>query len=154
MRAVMLLLTGILIGSAMQSVIGQQARIAGLNHIGIVVDNLDEARAFYTKTMGFREAWRNNGLTTFVQVNRDTFLELLPSTPTRRAGLDHFGFLVEDANATTARLKQAGLTVSEVRISPSNLFVSSITDPFGNRFELHQVRPDSLLKKAMDSWAN
>ena len=108
MRAVMLLLTGILIGSAMQSVIGQQDRVAGLNHIGIVVDDLDEARAFYTKTMGFREAWRNNGLTTFVQVNRDTFLELLPSTPTRRAGLDHFGFLVEDATCHDGAFETGG----------------------------------------------
>ena len=119
MRAMMLLLhRESSSGRTMQSVLGQQARIAGLNHIGIVVDNLDEARAFYTKTMGFREAWRNNGLTTFVQVNRDTFLELLPATPTRRAGLDHFGFLVEDAHATTARLKEAGLTVSEVPHQP------------------------------------
>jgi catechol 2,3-dioxygenase-like lactoylglutathione lyase family enzyme len=152
MRGVTLLVTGILIGSAVQSAVGQQDRFVTLNHVGIVVDNLDEVRQFYTKTMGFREAWRNNQTTTFVQVSRDTFLELMPSTPTRRPGLDHFGFQVEDAHATTARLKQAGLTVSDVRISPSNLFVSSVTDPWGIRFELHQVRPDSLLKKAMDSW--
>lgn len=152
MRGITLLLTGILIGSAVQSLVGQQDRFLTLNHVGIVVDNLDAAREFYTKTMGFREAWRNNGTTTFVQVSRDTFLELMPSTPDRRPGLDHFGFQVENAQATTARLKQAGLTVSDVRISPSNLFVSAITDPSGVRFELHQVRPDSLLKKAMDSW--
>jgi catechol 2,3-dioxygenase-like lactoylglutathione lyase family enzyme len=151
-RAVFLLATGILIGSAMQSVFGQQERVLTLNHVGIAVADLDQARRFYTGTMGFREAWRNNQTTTFVQVSRDTFLELMPATPERPAGLDHFGFQVEDAHATAARLKQAGLTVSDVRISPSNLFVASATDPGGARFELHQVRPDSLLKKAIDSW--
>ena len=152
MRGAILLVTGILIGSMMQSAFGQQNRVLTLNHVGIAVDNLEEARRFYTQTMGFREAWRNNQTTTFVQVSRDTFLELMPASPTRRAGLDHFGFQVDDAQATTARLKQAGMTVSDVRISPSNLFVASVTDPWGVRFELHQARPDSLLQKAIDSW--
>ena len=55
MRAMMLLLTESSSGRRCRPC-STAARIAGLNHIGIVVDNLAEARAFYTKTMGFREA--------------------------------------------------------------------------------------------------
>lgn len=40
MRGVTLLVTGILVGSAMQSAVGQQDRFVGLNHVGIIVDNL------------------------------------------------------------------------------------------------------------------
>ncbi len=65
MRACMLFVTGLLVGVALHSVAAQSALspnkgLVGVNHIGMNVPNLDEAVAYYTKTMGFPEAFRVN----------------------------------------------------------------------------------------------
>ncbi len=59
-----------------------------LNHVGIYVKDFDESMRFYTQTMGFHEAFTikdPNGkpVLAYLQITRDTFLELAPST--RRA---------------------------------------------------------------------
>ena len=61
MRSLFFLVTGIAIGLAVQSVIAQSPNhgIVFLNHVGISVPNLDQAVAYYTKTLGFPEAFRN-----------------------------------------------------------------------------------------------
>ena len=49
-------LTGLLVGGAAMAVGAQSSRITGnngINHVGIVVDNMDEAIATYGKTFGF-----------------------------------------------------------------------------------------------------
>ena len=81
MRSLFLFVAGILVGLAVQSAIAQNQNrgIVALNHVGISVPNLDEAVAYYTKTMGFPEAFRNlddKGQPTlvYVQISRNTFL--------------------------------------------------------------------------------
>jgi len=61
MRACMLFVTGLLVGVGLHSVAAQSSNspnkgLVQVNHIGMNVPNLDEAVAFHTKTMGFREA--------------------------------------------------------------------------------------------------
>ena len=65
MRACMLFVTGLLVGVMLTSVAAQSSKspnkgLVQVNHIGMNVPNLDEAVAFYTKTMGFPEAFRVN----------------------------------------------------------------------------------------------
>jgi len=71
----------------MQPSAAQQKGSKGLrlNHVGMYVKNFDESMNFYTKTMGFREAFSFNDkegkpTLTYLQINRDTFLELAPAT--------------------------------------------------------------------------
>ena len=48
-----------------------------LNHVGISVKDLPEALKFYQEKLGFNEVVRNpNGMSAYIQVSRDTFLEL------------------------------------------------------------------------------
>src|SRR6476620_730256 len=83
----------------------QQNRIPGLrlNHVGIYVKDFDESMRFYTQTMGFPEAFTikdTNGKPSlsYVQITRDTFLELAPATADRLVGLSHIGIWPEDLN--------------------------------------------------------
>jgi catechol 2,3-dioxygenase-like lactoylglutathione lyase family enzyme len=159
MRGVFLFVAGILVGLAVQAAVAQNQNreIVGLNHVGITVPNLDEAVAYYAKTLGFPEAFRNfddKGQPTlvYVQISRDTFLELQPAGADRPAGISHFGVVVENMGAATAMFKQRGANVSETRVSGTKAILSNVTDPHGIRMELLELPADSLHRKAMERW--
>ena len=87
-----------------------------------------------------------------------------PVTATVPPGLTHVHLVVDDLNATITRLQKAGLTsgprnatlpntVTEAGVTqPSNVKSANVFDPNGIRLELNELLPDSLTKKAMDSW--
>src|SRR6266478_4235046 len=95
MRGLMIFVAGTVLGSFMtQPSAALQEKVTGLrlNHFGIYVKDLDESINFYTKTMGFREAFSvkdkdGKPTITYLQINRDTFLELAPATAERGVGL-------------------------------------------------------------------
>ena len=98
MRNAIIFVLGLALGAAVatKSQVSKIAGMNGVNHIGLSVDNFDESVAFYEQKMGFHEVDRihnDKGETVlvFVQVSRDTFLELAPSNANRPAGLTHFG---------------------------------------------------------------
>ena len=129
----------------------------GVNHVGIVVDNMDEAIASYSRLYGFGTAAvlkDDKGQTTlaFLQVNRNTFIELAPASPTRRAGLDHFGLEVADARAATDALRQRGVKVDDPRKGRTVSMITSTTEPGGVRMELSELGPDSMLGQAIAGW--
>jgi catechol 2,3-dioxygenase-like lactoylglutathione lyase family enzyme len=112
---------------------------------------------FYTKTMGFREAFTlkdKDGKPTlaYLQLNRDTFLELAPATVERPAGLSHVGFWPEDLNAAVAALRQRGVKVDDPRTGATKTSITNVIDPNGVRLELLDFLPDSLPRKAIDAW--
>jgi catechol 2,3-dioxygenase-like lactoylglutathione lyase family enzyme len=137
----------------------QQSQMPGLrlNHVGIYAKDFDESMRFYTKTMGFREAFSlkdkdGSPMITYLQISRDTFLELAPATAQRPAGLSHVGIWPDDLNATVSELRQHGLKVDDPRITSSKSSITSVVDPNGVRLELLNILPDSLQRKAIDSW--
>jgi len=74
----------------------QGNRLAGMNyvnHVAISVANFDEAFAFYTQKMGFREAFtvrddKGQPLLAYVQASRNTFVELQPANANRPPSTD------------------------------------------------------------------
>jgi len=160
MRTSVVFLVGLLLGSALSTVLAQGNRLPGttsVNHVGMSVDNFDEALAFYTQKMGFREVLnmkndQNQPTLAFVQASRDTFLELAPSNANRPAGITHFGLLVEDMNGTVAALRQRGVMVTDPRSVGNQWMVANVTAPGGIRIELTQLGPDSVPMKARGSW--
>ncbi len=161
MRACMLFVTGLLVGVALHSVAAQSALspnkgLVGVNHIGMNVPNLDEAVAFYTKTMGFPEAFRVNDdkgqpRLVYVQVSKNTFFEIQPG-PGRPAAINHVGIHVENVAAATAMFKARGANVGEVRPSDTKAILNNVTDPNGIRIELAELPPASMHRQAMDRW--
>jgi catechol 2,3-dioxygenase-like lactoylglutathione lyase family enzyme len=157
MRGCMLFVAGIVMGAAIQTAVAQNAGLVGLNHVAISVPNLDAAVGYYTKTMGFREAFRSlddKGQPTlvYVQISKNTFIELQPANAQRPPGLNHLGIHVENIAAATAMFKQRGADVSEPRLSPTKAILANITDPNGIRIELAELPADSEHRKAMDRW--
>jgi catechol 2,3-dioxygenase-like lactoylglutathione lyase family enzyme len=128
-----------------------------LNHVGISVANMDEAIDFYTQKMGYRQAFTipdagGQPRAVYLQVSRETFVELLEATPARPPGFVHVGFEVDDMNAAAARLKQANVKVAESRVGRTKATVAEVEVPDGVNVELLEFGPDSMQRKAIDSW--
>ena len=151
---------GLLIGGAAMAVGAQANRIPGnngVNHVGINVEKMDEAIAYYTKTLGFGEAAvlrddKGQPTLAFIQVNRNTFIELGPATAERPAGINHFGLHVDNAKAATTALRQRGVAIEDPRVGRTISFITSVTGPAGVRMELSEIGPESMLGKAIAGW--
>jgi catechol 2,3-dioxygenase-like lactoylglutathione lyase family enzyme len=159
MRGLCLFVAGILVGLAVHTAVAQSPNrgIVGLNHVGMNVPNLDKAVAYYSKTLGFPEAFRNlddKGQPTlvYVQISRNTFLELQPATADRPPGITHFGVVVDKMGDATTMFKQRGANVAEIRVSGTKAILSNVTDPNGIRMELLELPPESQHRQAMERW--
>ena len=141
MRIVLVFAVGILVGSGIQSAVAQSPRPnLRLNHVGISVKDLPDALKFYQEKLGFNEVVRNpNGMSAYIQVSRDTFLELQAS-PDRPVG----------------QLRQRGLMVSDPG-APSAFtggILANVNDPTYGRIELSEQPPGGKLRAATEAWKN
>lgn len=160
LRTSLVFVTGLLLGAALAPVLAQGQRLPGenyVNHVAIAVENFDEAFAFYTQKMGFREAFTvrdaaGKPTLAYVQANRNTFVELQQANANRRPGLNHFGLHVENLKTTVATLKERGVAVEDVRVRPDDSSVANATDPGGIRIEMFEFGPASPQGKAIASW--
>lgn len=97
--------------------------ISHIEHIGIAVDNLDEAIAYYEGTLGLKcyaveEVVDQKVKTAFFQVG-DTKIELLESTDPegpigkfiekKGAGVHHLAFAVDNVNEALATVESKGV---------------------------------------------
>ncbi len=162
MRSLLLFVAGILVGAAMQTAAGQTPSSpppVRLNHVAISVPDVGAAIAYYSDKLGFREVVRNTNpqgqlVAAYLQVSRDTFLELQAANAQRPAGLNHFGLEVSDIKGAVGAFRQRGLTVSDPT-GPSAFtggILANITDPNAGRIELSEQPPDGRLRKATDAW--
>jgi len=160
MRTVIVFVTGLAIGTVMSPLLAQGDRLPGvnnMNHVAIAYDNFDEAFAFYTQKMGFREAFtvkdaQGKPTLAYMQANRNTFVEIQQANANRPKGLNHYGLHVQDLKATVAALKQRGVTVTEPNVRPDDSSVANATDPAGIRIEMFELGPGSPAGKAIASW--
>lgn len=160
MRTLAGFVTGLLVGAAAMAVGAQANRLdgnSGVNHVGISVESMDDAIAYYTEMFGFGEAavLRDDAgqpTLAFIQVSRNTFIELGRASDARPAGLTHFGLEVDDLEAATAELRRRGVEIGDPRVGRTISFITSTTDATGVRMELSEIGPDSMLGKAIASW--
>ena len=160
MRTASIFLLGLLLGSTITNVVAQGTKLTGMdgvNHVGLYVDNVDAAKAFFTDKMGFRDAFtvrddKGQPTLAYVQVSANTFIELQPAGANRPVGISHVGLQVEDIRGTIAALKQRGVTVEDPRVSSTKSLIANVTGPDNVRIELSQITPESLQRKALDTW--
>jgi catechol 2,3-dioxygenase-like lactoylglutathione lyase family enzyme/uncharacterized protein YunC (DUF1805 family) len=124
--------------------------VKSLDHVTIVVKDLDRSRRFYVDVLGMREVprpafsfaglWFQAGAT---QIH--LILEFAGSGPAgnllpeaqRSSRTHHFAFLVDDAEATVAFLQQATVPVlSGPKPRPDGYIQVFVTDPDGHVVEL------------------
>jgi len=163
MRGLALFAAGILVGGvavgtaiAQNSSLSPNKGVVALNHVGINVPDLDKAVEYYTKTLGFPEAFRNTNAQgqvqlVYVQISQNTFIELQPANG-RPLGVSHFGIHVDNVKDAVAMWKARGAEVSDVNVSGTKALLANITAPNGIRIELAELPPDSLHRQAMNRW--
>ncbi len=158
MRAFMWFVAGAFFAVAAQTAIAQN-EVVGLNHVGIAVPDVAAAGTYYSEKMGFREAFRNTnpqGQVTaiYMQISRNTFLEIQGTNAQRPAGVNHFGLHVENMKNAVTMFRQRGATATDP--TPPSAFsgaiLANVTDLNGVRIELAELVPNSLQRKAMESW--
>jgi len=155
----MVFAAGLLAGLAVHIAIAQNAGngVVMMNHVCIAVPNIDEAVKYYTQKMGFREAFRVNDdkgqpRLVYMQISKNTFLELQPVNEQRPAGFNHYGLHVENVADAVQRFRSNGVTVSNTNTSDTKAILANITDPYMGRIELAELPPESLHYKAIQSW--
>ena len=159
MRGAMLFAAGLFAGLAVHVVLAQSpgGAVVMMNHVGINVPSIPEAVMYYTRTMGYREAFRVNDdkgqpRLIYMQISKNTFLELNQANAQRPAGFTHYGLHVENAAEAVARFRKSGAMVSDTNVSDTKAILANITDPYMGRIELAELTPDSLHQKAIQSW--
>jgi catechol 2,3-dioxygenase-like lactoylglutathione lyase family enzyme len=161
MRGFCLFLAGIIVGlgvTAGAQNLSANHGVIGLSFVSLTVPNLDAAVEYYTKTLGFPEAYRQfnaAGAPQFVmvQVSRDSFIQLQPATAQRPPGIEHFALQVEGLPAVAATFKQRGAVVSDTTVNKTTkMDHANLTDLNGIRTELIELPPDSPLGQAMARW--
>jgi catechol 2,3-dioxygenase-like lactoylglutathione lyase family enzyme len=85
----------------------RQPRTGGINHVNLVVSDLDRSVAFYRAALGFEDAGTGSGITFMRTPGAADLLALQPAsgdldrlagkerTPGDSGGVDHIGFAVE-----------------------------------------------------------
>ena len=159
MRGAVLFAAGLFAGLAVQVGMAQHANggVVMMNHVGINVPNIAEAVTYYTQKLGYREAFRVNDdkgqpRLVYMQISKNTFLELNQANAQRPAGFTHYGLQVENAAQAVARFRKSGVTVTDTNTSDTKAILANITDPYMGRIELAELTPDSLHYKAIQSW--
>jgi lactoylglutathione lyase len=106
------------------------ARLVGINHIALEVDDLDEAIAFYRHLFSFELRGRHGNTIAFLDAG-DQFIAL--SAPRRQPPDQdrHFGLVVSDKHAV-----RDALNANNVEILPGRGL--DFRDPFGNRVQIVQ----------------
>ena len=118
MRGIVLFLTGIVVGLAVQTGVAQKRTDVYINHVGVAVPSVPDALAFYTQKMGFREAFRQTSpdgklVSAYVQVSKNTFIELQEANAQRPAGVNHFGMAVDSIEDAVKMFRAGGATASD-----------------------------------------
>ncbi len=156
MRGIFIFIGGALVGLVIQAAIAQNNNpgVIMLNHVGIAVDDMEESLAFYTETMGFKEAFSLTnaegevGLA-YLRVSENTFVELGRANENTPAGLSHFGVQVADVETVRAMYEGRGANPTDTRSGRTNAILSDIFDPQGVRIELSEYPPESLQGQAL-----
>jgi catechol 2,3-dioxygenase-like lactoylglutathione lyase family enzyme len=159
MRGAMLFVVGLFAGLAVHVALAQgtSGGVVMMNHVGINVPNIDEAVTYYTQKMGYKEAFRvlddkKQPRLVYMQISKNTFLELNPANAQRPAGFTQYGLHVENVADAVAGFRKNGVTVSDTNVSDTKAILANITDPYMGRIELAQLPPESLHYKAIQSW--
>lgn len=161
MRGLSLFVGGLLVGLAVQATVAQGSRQPSrLNHVAIAVPDVAAAYAWYRDKMGFNEVMHQQNAegkmtSIYVQISRDTFIEIQEANAQRPAGLNHFGLEVPNIKQAVANYRGKGITSTDPADKPSAYsggYLANLTDLNGQRIELSEQPAEGKLRKAAEAW--
>jgi catechol 2,3-dioxygenase-like lactoylglutathione lyase family enzyme len=125
--------------------------ITGLAHACFTVSDLERSLEFYVDGLGLTPAFdfvdetgRRFGL--YLHLGGRNFVELFQGKLGERAdgqSYRHICLEVDDIKATVAEMRGRGIEVSKIKTGKDHSYQAWITDPDGNRIELHHYTPES-----------
>lgn len=136
----------------------EEGQILGLNHVGLRVADFDKALDFYQNDLGFPMTYRfddENGQLIFAyfQINKSTFIELMPANEEHPVGVDHFGLETQNMESLVNIFHNLGIKTTESSVSPFTLVnLAHALDVNGIYFELIEATEGSDLKRVMNNW--
>lgn len=129
----------------------KRPRILGVAHIGLRTDNLEAARKFYGRQLGYREAFSldkpEGGLMlVYFKVNDHQYIEVFPGWKgPEQLVLSHIAFETDDARRLRDYLDSKGVKVpAAVQPGLDGNLSFMIEDPDGHDVEFMQYMPGSL----------
>jgi catechol 2,3-dioxygenase-like lactoylglutathione lyase family enzyme len=155
--APVLFLSGLIVGKQKPEN-SAEGKILGLNHVGLRVANFDKALDFYQNDLGFPMIYKfddeeGQPIFAYVQINKSTFIELLPASEEHPEGIDHFGLETLNNEAVVRGFHSLGLNCTESTMSPfTHVNIAHALDPNGIYFEIIEATEGSDLKRVMDNW--
>jgi catechol 2,3-dioxygenase-like lactoylglutathione lyase family enzyme len=117
-----------------------------IQHVSITVTDVEKARDFYTRTLGFQEIprpafdfpgiWYSLGgeLQLHIILN-DQLVKPAVERETITARYPHFAVWTDDCDATAAKIGTLGLATRDVISGPTGLRQVFVKDPDGNMIE-------------------
>jgi len=116
------------------------ARLVGINHVALEVDDVEEALAWYGRVFDFELRGRAGGRMAFIDMG-DQFIALAAGRTQPPDEARHFGLVVDDKEEARAALREAGV---EVQASGPLDFV----DAWGNHVQVVDYREVQFTKTA------
>ena len=116
------------------------ARLLGINHVALEVDDVEQALAWYKRAFDFELRGRAGGRMAFIDMG-DQFIALVTGRTQPPDQARHFGLVVDDKEQARAALREAGV---EVQGSGPLDFV----DPWGNHVQVVDYREVQFTKTA------
>ena len=116
----------------------QMARLVGINHVALEVEDVDEALSWYGRFFEFELRGRAGARMAFVDMG-DQFVALAAGRTQPPDDARHFGLVVDDKEAVRTAMQQAGIGV---RSSGSLDF----HDPWGNHVQVVDYREIQFTK--------
>lgn len=127
--------------------------IKGLVHVGITVLDFEKMLAFYRDALGLAVEGvvdhPRGGQKAVLRGSDDEVIEMISYPNPKphqgrdraRTGIHHFGFIVDDIQADSARLERHGVEFDGgVKLNAKGELVLHFWDPEGNRLHLTQPR--------------
>jgi catechol 2,3-dioxygenase-like lactoylglutathione lyase family enzyme len=118
--------------------LGGVARLLGINHVALEVDDIEEALAWYGRFFDFKLRGRAGGSMAFIDMG-DQFIALAAGRTQPADAERHFGLVVDDKEQARGALREAG-----VAVQPSGSL--DFVDPWGNHIQVVDYRDVQFTK--------
>ncbi len=120
--------------------------IRALAHVCFVVSDLQRSIDFYQGSLGLEPAFyftneRGERTGVYLRVGGRSFIELFTGqaqSAAAQASYRHFCLEVDDIEQAVAGLRQRGIDCTDVKMGLDHSWQAWLSDPDGNRIELHQ----------------
>lgn len=131
--------------------------VKALAHVCFTVRNLEASEAFYRDVLGLKPAFdfvKDDGVKfgAYLYIGGRSFIELFVGEVAERAAgqsFQHFCLEVEDVAAAVAELRGKGCDVTDPSFGSDGSWQAWISDPDGNRIELHSYTAESKQRASL-----